>query len=177
MITGHTAYAEVTETSQDRFYYISPNSPFAIKQELKRMTPIRERGGSFNGRTTWSVQWKYQTTGDQNGCKIHDVEVHLSIDTILPALSQYVTDERTIQAFNNFSKALTAHERNHGEHGRQAAHEIDKALGAITPQRDCNAVSRMAEQLSQQIIATYSQKDRDYDYYTRNGQTEGAWLR
>ena len=168
------ASAEITSHAEDRFYVISPRSPHDIKNELRRMTPLRERGGSFNGRTDWKIDWRYQTTGDANGCNIHNVKVNISIVTTLPALSQYVTDPQTIKAFERFRDALVAHERNHGKNGLAAAEEIDAALSSIPTQRDCNAVSRLAEQYSQSIINKYVQKDREYDYRTRNGMTEGA---
>ena len=171
------AAAEVSSTAEDHFYIISPRSPYDIKNELRRMTPLRERGGSFNGRTDWKIDWRYQTTGDAGGCNIHDVKVKINIVTTLPALSQYVTDPQTIREFERFRDALVAHERNHGKNGMAAANEIEQALKSIPTQRDCNAVSRMAEQRSQAIINKYVQKDHQYDYTTRNGMTEGAWLR
>lgn len=172
--SAQVTQAEVTSNAEDRFYVISPRSPYDIRNELRRMTPLRERRGSFNGRTDWKIDWRYETTGDASGCNIHDVRVNINIVTTLPALSQYVTEPQTIKAFERFRDALVAHERNHGKNGLAAAEEIDAALSSIPTQHDCNAVSRLAEQYSQSIINKYVQKDREYDYRTRNGMTEGA---
>ena len=97
-----------------------------------RNTPIRERGGTFNGHTDWHIDWQYQTRQESHICHIHNVQVKVHVIHTLPALSEYVTDERTITVFNKFNNALTQHEKNHGNNGLLAAREIDKAISEMT---------------------------------------------
>ena len=166
--------AETIESVEYRYYQISPQSPWAIKPELMRNSPIRDRRGSFNGHTDWYIDWYFQPVAGPAGCQLADIKVNVRVVHTLPALSEYVTDKQTIDVFNRFSEALAKHEKNHGNNGLEAAREIDKAFSELPPQRDCRYLTRMAEETGKAIVQKYIQKDGEYDYMTRNGETEGA---
>lgn len=166
--------AETIETIEYKNYIISPRFPQEIKSELMRNTPIRERGGSFNGHTDWNIDWQYQTRQMPNNCQIHNVQVKVHVIHTLPALSEYVTDEQTITIFNKFNNALTKHEKNHGNNGLLAAREIDKTISEIQPQPNCRNISRMIDDMSYAIVQKYIFADREYDRITQSGLSEGA---
>jgi predicted secreted Zn-dependent protease len=166
--------AETIETIEYKNYVISPRFPQEIKPELMRNTPIRERGGTFNGHTDWYINWHYQTRQEPNICRLHNIRTNVHVIHTLPALSEYVTDEKTINVFNKFNKALTQHEKNHGNNGLSAAREIDKAISKIQPQQNCRYVTRMIDDIGNSIIQKYINADREYDRITQNGLSEGA---
>lgn len=168
------ATAETIESVEYKYYLISPQSPWTIKPELMRYSPIRDRRGSFNGHTDWYIDWYFRPLAGPYGCKLADIKINVRVVHTLPALSEHVTDKQTIEVFNRFSEALTEHEKNHGNNGLQAAREIDRAFQALPPQRDCRSLTRMAEEAGKAIVQKYIQKDNEYDYMTRNGETEGA---
>jgi len=168
------AAAEIIESVEYKYYEISPRAPFEIKPELMRRSPIREGGGSFNGHTDWYVSWRYQANQEPQGCRARDIKTKVHVVHTLPTLSEYVSDEQTIDVFNKFSDALTQHEKNHGNNGLSAAREIDKALSEIPPQPNCRYLSRIIDDTGKSIIQKYIYADDEYDRTTSNGLTEGA---
>jgi predicted secreted Zn-dependent protease len=166
--------AETIETVEYKYYTISPRSPYEIKPELMRRSPVRDGRGSFNGHTDWYIDWQYQAVPGPYGCQLHNIRTKVHVVHILPALSENVTDKLTIEVFNKFNAALTQHEKNHGNNGLTAAREIDKALNKIQPQQNCRYLSRMADDIGNSIVQKYIQADNEYDRATNNGITEGA---
>jgi len=170
------AAAETIESVEHKYYEISPRSPYEIKPELMRRSPIRAGGGSFNGHTDWYIDWNYKTAPGPYGCQLLDIQTKVHVIHTLPVLSEYVTDKQTIDVFNKFNTALTQHEKNHGEHGLSAAREMDKLFSEVPPQQNCRALSRMVDDIGRSIVQKYAQKDDDYDRATNSGETEGAFI-
>ena len=162
------------ETIEYKYYEISPRAPYEIKPELMRRSPIREGGGSFNGHTDWYINWKFQASPGPYGCQLSSFQTTVHVIHTLPRLSSYVTDKKTIEVFNTFNKALTQHEKNHGNNGLTAAREIDKAFAEIQPQQNCRYLSRMINDIGNAIVQKYIRADDEYDRTTQNGFTEGA---
>lgn len=166
--------AETIESTEFKYYVISPRSPYEIKPELMRRSPIRQGGGSFNGHTDWHIDWKYQAVPGQDGCRLDDIRTTVHVIHTLPALSENVTDKQTIEVFNKFNAALKQHEINHGKNGLNAAREMDKLFNELQPQKDCRDLSRMANEIGNATVQKYSHADNEYDRTTGNGATEGA---
>ena len=174
LVISSPLFAETIETVENKYYEISPRTPYEIKPLLMRNTPIHDNGGTFNGHTDWYVDWNYSSTSTPYGCQLSNVQTKVHVVHILPRLSQYVTDPQTIEVFNKFNAALTLHENNHGNHGLLAARAIDQAFKEIPPQQNCRSLSRYINDMGKSIVQTYIQKDSDYDRLTNNGETEGA---
>jgi len=174
LLLSFTVSAETIESTEYKYYEISPRTPYEIKPELMRRSPIRAGGGSFNGHTDWYIDWKYYSAQGPHGCQLIDTQTKVHVVHILPALSEYVTDKQTIEVFNKFNKALKQHEKNHGKNGLSAAREMDKAFNEIPPQPNCRMLSRMVNDIGNSIVQKYAQKDSEYDSLTNNGETEGA---
>ena len=174
LLTSFTALAETVESTEYKYYEISPRSPYEIKLELMRRSPIRAGRGSFNGHTDWYINWSFNSTPGPYGCQLTDSLTKVHVVHILPALSEYVTDKRTIEVFNRFNAALTQHELNHGRNGLLAAREMDKAFSEIPPQPDCRMLSRVVDDIGNSMVQKYAQKDDEYDRLTNNGESEGA---
>ncbi len=176
LLLSFTASAETIESTEYKYYEISPRSPYEIKPELMRRSPIRAGGGSFNGHTDWYIDWKFQSMPGPSGCKLTHSRTKVHIVHTLPILSEQVTDKQTIEVFNKFSKALTQHEINHGNNGLSAAREMDRAFNELQPQPDCRTLGRVIDDIGNAMVQKYTQKDNEYDYLTNNGTTEGAMI-
>ncbi len=179
LFSDSIAVAETIESVEYKYYEISPRTVYEIKPELMRRSPIRSGGGSFNGHTDWYINWQFQTTRvqiapGQYGCQLQNIKTKVHVVHILPALSRHVTDQQTIDVFKKFNKALTQHELNHGNNGLSAAREIDKSFRSLEPQQNCYNLSRYADNLGNNIVKYFVNKDSEYDRVTRNGETEGA---
>ena len=174
LLLSFTASAETIESTEYRYYDISPRTPYEIKPELMRNSPIRAGSGSFNGRTNWYIDWDFRSAPGPYGCQLIESRTKVHVVHILPRLSEYVSDKQTIEVFNKFSAALKQHEINHGNNGLAAAREMDKIFNEIPPQPDCRTLARMVNGIGNSIVQKYAQKDSEYDRLTNNGETEGA---
>jgi len=174
LFLSFTVTAETIESVENKYYEISPRSPYEIKPELMRRSPIRAGNGSFNGHTDWYINWKFRSTPGPYGCQLIDSRVNVHVVHILPALSEHITDKQTIEVFNKFNDALTQHEKNHGNNGLSAAREMDKIFNEVQPQPNCRTLARMIDGIGNSIVQKYTQKDNEYDRLTNNGESEGA---
>jgi len=174
LLLSFAATAKTIETIEYRYYEISPRTPYEIKSELMRHSPIRARNGSYNGRTDWFIDWKFRSAFASKGCQLTDSQTTVRVVYILPTLSDSVSDPQTIAIFNKFSDALTLHEKNHGEHGLKAAREIDRLFSEIPPQENCRMLAKIVDGIGHATVQKYTQMDREYDRRTNNGATEGA---
>lgn len=170
-------FATVTDNVEYRYYDISPKTPEEIQIEMTRQSPLKRVRGAFNtrtiwARTDWEVKWSYLTIGNIDRCQIDDVKVRAHIVYNLPRLSQDVSDQNTIEAFNRYLKALTAHERTHAQNGINAARDIEKAMNKIPPQRDCLMIARITKRIGKHYINKYVYEDQRYDYMTHNGDMD-----
>lgn len=174
LLISTASIAETIESIEYKYYVISPRSPYQIKPELIRRSPIREAGGTFNGHTDWYIEWKYEAAPTPDGCQLNDIKTTVHVVHTLPALSEQVTDKQTIAVFNKFVAALTKHENNHGNNGLSAAREMDKLFSEIPKQTDCRQLSRMVNDIGNSTVQKYIHADNEYDRTTHNGATEGA---
>ena len=109
-----------------------------------------------------------------SGCQVHGIRTTVRVIHPLPVLSQYVTDQQTIDVFTRFSDALTKHEKNHGNNGISAAREMDKAFNEIPAQQSCHNLAGIIDSIGNTAIQKYIQADDEYDRMTRSGETESA---
>ena len=174
LLLSFTVAAEAIESVEYKYYEISPRTPYEIKPELMRRSPIRAGSGSYNGHTDWYIDWNYTTAPGPYGCQLTNIQTKVHVIHILPVLSEHVTDKQTIEVFNKFNDALTKHEKNHGNHGLSAAREMDKIFHEIEPQQNCRSLARMVDGIGNSIIQKYTQMDDEYDRTTNNGEAEGA---
>jgi len=174
LLLSFTASAETIESTEFKYYEISPGSPYQIKPELMRHSPIRAGSGSFNGHTDWYINWRFRSSREANGCQLIDSQTKVHVVHILPKLSAQVTEQQTIDVFNKFNKALTQHEINHGKNGLSAAREMDKTFNELAPQQNCRNLARLIDRIGNDVVRKYAEKDNEYDRLTNNGESEGA---
>lgn len=174
LLLNFSASAEVIESTEYKYYEISPRSVYEIKPELMRRSPIRAGGGSFNGHTDWYIDWRYQSSQAPSGCQVHSMRTSVHVIHTLPALSKNVTDQQTIEVFTRFNTALTSHELNHGNNGITAAREMDKAFSEIPRQQSCRDLARIIDSIGNATVQKYARADDEYDRATGSGASEGA---
>ena len=133
----------ITETT--RYYLVSATTATDLKREMRAKGPK-----GFWGLTRWDIRW---TADCQVTARIvYTLPRHRRPDALSPPLRR---------AFDTMVRNLAAHERLHGQNGRTAALEIDRA--------GCRGASA--------IIRKYNEADRTLDRLTRHGATQGVNLR
>jgi predicted secreted Zn-dependent protease len=74
------------------------------------------------------------------------------------------------------SLPLRQHERQHGQHGIDAAHEIEKEIGSLEGRPTCDALVEDVNALGHRIVKKHAARDVEYDQRTHHGRDEGVHL-
>lgn len=138
-----SAAPNITETT--RYYAVTATTATALKREMRAKGPK-----GFWGLTRWDIRWNADC--DVRARIVYTLPRHARPDAMPAPLRR---------AFDTMVRHLAAHERLHGQNGRNAALEIDRAR--------CRGASG--------IIRRYNEADRALDRLTRHGATQGVDLR
>lgn len=167
--------AEPTVNVQYRYYSIYPRTKWDLNRELDQRSPIIYQGRKFRGFTNWQVQWNYQWWQTAQSCKITSVNVRLDVIYTLPRIpDNHNADAEARRVFNGYFAALMRHEQNHKTSGLLAARAIEKALQDLPAFPTCAQLESTANQVGNQLVERYRQRDRDYDRATDHGRKEGV---
>ncbi len=140
--TAALAAPQVSETLQT--YAVDATTAKGLRQQMKERGPK-----GYWAYTRWDIRW----TG---GCRVtvkvaYTMPKHKNPSALSPDMRR---------RFDAMLANLMAHEKQHGQHGIDAAHEIYRA--------NCNG--------GMDIIRKYNRMDEAYDRRTKHGQTEGVVL-
>ncbi|KIN65776.1 hypothetical protein Z945_823 [Sulfitobacter noctilucae] len=141
---GTAALAAPKVTEILKTYAVDATTASALKQQMRARGPK-----GFWAYTRWDIRWS-------SACEVrvkvsYTMPKHKNPDAMSPSLRR---------EFDAMVASLMAHERQHGQHGINAAKEIDRA--------NCNG--------GMKIIRKYNRMDKEYDRRTRHGFTEGVLL-
>lgn len=78
--------------------------------------------------------------------------------------------------FERFITALNVHELGHYNLGKEAATVIGARILALPEMSRCEVLETAANNLGEQILNEYRERERQYDAATEHGKTQGAWL-
>lgn len=137
-----------------------------IERELKR------RGlqvNSGNTRHPGATRMEFKTRvsyGQSHGrCAVTKVIVTVEARMILPRWTQRKRaspDTRLI--WDTLAADIKRHEESHVVIAMNHARELEKALQALPPQRNCKAAEAKAGQISAQILATHNSEQDRFDH-------------
>ena len=169
------AKAAVNIDDQVERYAIEGSTPADLRREMNVKGPQRAGGRRFDGYTRWHVSWRYRYNNAGGGCTIASVTTSVKVTMTLPRWSnESSASSATRQHWARYLAALERHEQGHRRHGIDAAHEVDRAIAAMPPAGNCDALGANANALGMSILRNYNQRDLDYDRDTKHGATQGA---
>jgi predicted secreted Zn-dependent protease len=174
MVSG-ILYAEPdVETSFD-FYDIFPISRVDIGKEMRKRSPIKRDGETFDAYTDWYVKWNFRWNKKDGMCVIKKVNTSLDVIYRLPRIAKnHPAPPNVQQAFKSYYDALFEHEKNHMKSGLDAAREVEKALLNLDSFENCDQLEASANALGNEIVRKYNELDKEYDRKTEHGKTEGV---
>jgi predicted secreted Zn-dependent protease len=157
-------------------YEVDGATAEAIRAELNRLGPIgRIEKRRFDAHTLWNVKWTYRYRNVGSDCAIARVTVTVDVTITLPRLKpNAVRPAEVTRAFEDFAKALLAHEEGHAQIGIEAARRIETEIQGIKPHPTCDALGRAANALGDSLVKEANQKDVEYDARTQHGRSQGA---
>lgn len=158
---------------EQTYYTVTGTTAAEIRSNLNRESPVKIGNTSFDAYTRWHVSWEYQYVELPNSCGISEITTYVEIQQILPRLISTLSSHLQ-NKWRIYYMALLNHENTHGNFARQAAHEIEVQLSAISPQSSCREIEDKANSIGYKIIEKYVAREKLYDKNTHHGVTEGA---
>ncbi|MEM9716211.1 MAG: DUF922 domain-containing protein [Pseudomonadota bacterium] len=144
MLAG-PALADPKVSETIKHYTIKGDTAVGLKAQMAQKGP-----DGFWGYSNWWVSWD----------GLCNVKVDITIT--MPKLAKNSgAPDALKEEFDRMYGVLLAHERQHGQHGIEAAKEVMAA--------NCENTDP--------IFAKWQKADRDYDRRTKHGKTEGVVLR
>lgn len=142
---ANAAMANPRVTIEENFYKISGITASELKAQMKSKGP---RG--FWARADWYVRWSSR-------CR-----VSVKLSYIYPEwVNRSEAPDSLQKSWDEMMVKLREHEEVHGQHGVQAAQEVEKSKCKGEPKN---------------ITDKWAQRDKDFDRETRHGTLEGVAL-
>lgn len=176
LISAGTAQAAVQEEFHPKPYavYAKPDEP--LRQAINTSTPINVNGQRFHGYTRWNVRWTFRWWREPSGrCTITDVTTRLRLELQLPELHRATPSQQA--DFDRYLPALKQHEQGHVQFGRDAARAVDEGIAQLPAEAECATLERRANALGQRIVQDHVEREKQYDFDTGHGATQGAKLK
>ncbi len=151
-----------------RFYDVPGTDLRSIREGLNRLRPTDETDGKrVDALTRWNYSWRWQNRTTGGVCKITSAALDLSIEVILPRLSETERlSSRTRERWNLYMLALRRHELGHVEIARKHQDEIRQAVASAP----CDGANDAAKA----VTAVVAAESARYDIETRHGALNGA---
>jgi len=158
------------------YYSVTGATLPEIHRSLRQQRPWKERQ-PVDGWTEWRVEWRFSVAPGEGGCRLAGLGTKTIIQTTLPRWVAPTNAAPGLQnAWSNYVSALALHESGHAAVAFGAAAEIQKRLKAAPAGADCSTLTQTINNLGEQVLAEYRQRDKEYDERTQRGATQGASL-
>ena len=168
------AAPKVTEETVS--YDVAGSTVSELLRDMGRRGAVDRDGHRYDADTRWFVTWQYRFQRTDGGCRLEPVTVSLRIQYIMPRLKSGLPVTADVrERWDSFVAHLKTHEQGHGQHGRDAARDVEQTLRRLV--RSCDGIDAAANAAARQVISRYNRLDVEYDDKTRHGFTQGAVLR
>ena len=176
-LSAEPAVAEFKIETERVYYDVSGTSIADIEGALYREARDRTGCSKCYAKTKWKVRWRFKYETDDGRCTLTRAQVTADVSYVLPRWPGLDSGAPEIQAkWRTMIQALTAHEENHGKNGIETGKKVERALLALPPAPDCDALKASISATTQRLIAEGNAWDDAYDERTKYGRTEGADL-
>lgn len=170
-----SSIAHVVENEVREFYEVRQSAGTSLLDAIDYASPIRKNGRVFHGYPAWDIRWKFWWNNSTVGlCEITSVTTSLSVKMTLPKLTTGTPDAKN--QFENYIRALVAHEQGHRKIGFDAASEADRLIAGLRPMTNCQDLEREANRTGNAVLDAAKRRDIEYDVKTNYGCKQGACL-
>lgn len=131
-------------------------------------------GMPYPALAQWNITYDFRSQSASGRCAVSSLNTRLQLSMRLPRWTPPAgANGELVARWERFMAALRQHEEGHLEHGRSAEREVRAALQAMSA-GDCPTLEARMRERFQQIVDSYSARDREYDRQTDHGRTQGA---
>jgi predicted secreted Zn-dependent protease len=175
LLLAGVAQAKVTESIEFTTYDVDMAGARSMVRAIDAASPHRVEGKVVYGLTRYRVRWNYRYLQQPGGqCKLSALDVELAATVSMPRPVGASPKQEAKLA--PVLEGLRIHELGHVDIGRQAAHAVDAAVGALPAQSTCDALKAAVDTTAKQAMAAFGERGAQYDADTGHGKTQGAWL-
>lgn len=158
------------------YYAVTGATPREIRFSIAQSRPWKNRF-NWDGYTDWKVTWRFQTSREEDGCRVADFRPGAVVTTTLPRWTPPPGVAQEVkQAWQQYYVALLQHETVHGRYAQATVEEMNRKIPAL-PVLPCDQLAEKINQLANQIMDDYRRREKDYDQRTDHGALQGARLR
>jgi predicted secreted Zn-dependent protease len=163
----------LTVVLHEESYAITASTAEDLADAIQRFGPEVE-GERVAGSTAQNITWDYQVAQSGTECRIHAIEVLLTITTTLPEWANPSAAPSALrEQWNTFAAAVRRHEDEHKRISLEGAHDVLKKLKSISP-GPCARLTLEARTRGQASLRRYAELNREFDRDTRGGRTQGV---
>lgn len=167
---GSYVQAQPVVNTDTEYYIVDGEDAASIREDMNA-----KRSGKYDAYTSWKVKWRFYWDNKKTSCTITDVKTDVAVKFTLPKLAKNTqADSDAKRRWNNYYRALIAHENGHRDFGIEAATEIETALLSMGQRSNCKTLETEANELAHSIISEYGERNKQYDVDTRHGMNDGA---
>ncbi len=155
----------ITLSKSYAYYSIHGRTLEDIDKELQKHGPqLHGEGARHPGATRMEFNTKI-SYGEKNGrCRVANAHVILKVRMTLPRWRQRRhADPDTRLIWDTLSADIKRHEESHVVIAKNHARELENALNAIYPKKDCDLVAAKAKEVTQQILAKHDRAQDEFD--------------
>ncbi|HUQ19987.1 MAG TPA: DUF922 domain-containing protein [Gemmatimonadaceae bacterium] len=163
-VSGHTTVV---------YYDIHGKTYPELLADLRRLGPNVD-GRSFVGETRSPMRWSWRVESSAApNCSIEFVNVSVNSQITLPRWTPPAdADTALVTEWNRFLKALELHEAGHKDISARAARDIIRGVRQVSGL--CSTINIRANDLAREIVDRSVVEQREYDFTTRHGLTQGT---
>lgn len=145
-----------------------------LRMVLAARGPVRA-GRHFAAFTDWRVGWRYRVEDQGQHCRIAEVAVDVSIQTVIPQWEPPRSAPASLVAgWDAFVSALELHERGHADIARGAGERVRTMLLTLPTFQAREALDDAAAAAAQAALRDACAMDEKYDAETGHGRSQGA---
>ncbi|TPI51063.1 DUF922 domain-containing protein [Mesorhizobium sp. B1-1-4] len=136
-----------------------------IEAQLSKRGPqVKSTGSRHPGATQMAFTTRISYAGQSGSCRIADAAVTVKVKVILPEWSRPRKADADVRLFwDTLSADIKRHEERHVEIAKNHARELEDALKAAYPQKDCDAAKAKAAQITAAILARHDRAQVQFD--------------
>ncbi len=176
ILTVPFARGQSTVLWRTNYYTVTGATLREINQSFSQSRPWKNKS-SLDGLTDWRVDWKFNVTQSDSGCRLSYFTTTTTINITLPKwVAPTNTSPSVKEIWGRYITALGQHENGHGQFAAAAASEIHKRIKEVSEGSDCGSLRNNVTSLCSGVVETYKQRDKEYDVRTEHGAQQGARL-
>ena len=172
----HAAETGTSVQWTTNYYAVTGATPREIQFSITQARPWKTRF-NWDGFTDWKVTWRFQTSREEDGCRVANFRPSAVVTTTLPRWTPPPGVALEVrQAWQHYFVALVQHETVHARYAYAAVEEMSRKVPAL-PTMPCDQLPEKINQLANQIMDDYRRREKEYDQRTDHGALQGARLR